>query len=388
MKKVALSFVGVLVVATVAYASLPSLRDDLRYWWAERGGQASSYGAYLQAWPNGRHAAEAGKLNDDLGWADAQRTGTLLGVGAYLVDHPRGSHAAEAFAAIETMRWQAANKATTIVGVRSYVDQYPNGRYVAEARARQEALRADEAPYLAAAKDGSEEALTRFLKDYPGHAREAEARAALTDLEGRDIVDLIGEKKVAVEVKGSGIQNVSVKLRRLVHYPIAVRIPVGTYFVSRDSSAQNMVTTAEEKRTLRTDEWEEFETSAACANRSLDVPGSEVSFAVLRSPQRAELVKLMPVLDKANAEYAVRQAAVWIVTDDASYDDLGTLVRGQFGISFGGTREINEVEAATAMKICEEAGIRLAAKAIWGDRQEILKGLPDGDLKKWLQAKR
>ncbi|MCP4708975.1 MAG: hypothetical protein GY869_10145 [Planctomycetes bacterium] len=95
----------------------------------------------------------------------------------------------------------------------------------------------------------------------------------------------------------------------------------------------------------------------------------------------------MPVLDQAQVIYAVRQAAVWIVTDNADYSDLGILVsRSQFQV-FGGTRKINEYEAARAMKICDEAGINITGKSIWMDRKQILSGLKDGDLKKWLEEK-
>ena len=93
----------------------------------------------------------------------------------------------------------------------------------------------------------------------------------------------------------------------------------------------------------------------------------------------------MPVLDKAGVSYGTRQAAVWIVTDDANYYELGELVAGFNG--FGGSRVINEGEAARAMKICAEAGIDITHKRIWADRQFILRGLNDADSKKWLGEK-
>jgi hypothetical protein len=92
----------------------------------------------------------------------------------------------------------------------------------------------------------------------------------------------------------------------------------------------------------------------------------------------------MPVLDKAKVTFGIRQAAVWIVTDNADYGDLGILVSSPSWQPFGGTRVIQEYEAARAMKICEEAGIDIAQKAIWRDRQEILSGLKDDGLKRWL----
>jgi hypothetical protein len=109
---------------------------------------------------------------------------------------------------------------------------------------------------------------------------------------------------------------------------------------------------------------------------------------VQRSPHQEELARLMPVLERAGVPYAVRQAAVWIVTDDADYGDLGVLVRrSQWSGPFGGTRQIREPEVARAMRTCEMAGVDVRQKAIWKDRSIILQGLPDGELKDWLRNK-
>ena len=82
--------------------------------------------------------------------------------------------------------------------------------------------------------------------------------------------------------------------------------------------------------------------------------------------------------------FTVRQAAVWIVTDNASYSDLATLVMSSDGS--GGTRVINEYEAARAMQLCDQANIDITRKAIWKDKLTILHGLHDASLKGWLQA--
>jgi hypothetical protein len=145
-----------------------------------------------------------------------------------------------------------------------------------------------------------------------------------------------------------------------------------------------MVTTAESKVRLAGDDWQQVSVSAACANRPRDIPRSADTFTVQRSPHQKELARLMPVLDKARVDYATRQAAVWIVTDNASYSDLGILVSRRGYQSFGGTRTIKEAEAARAMKICDEAGIDVTRKRIWSDRQWIIQGLEDGELKDWV----
>jgi hypothetical protein len=213
----------------------------------------------------------------------------------------------------------------------------------------------------------------------------AAAEQVRRDFAGRDIVDLLNEKKIEIQPQGNGIQRVSLRIRRLVPHSFTVRIPAGTFFVSSNPSSQNMVTTRESKVQVVTDEWVSASVIAACANRPRHVPGSGDSFTVMRSPNQEELTKLMPVLDSAQLDTETRQAAVWIVTDNADYGDLGILV---YGSGFGGSRAIREQQAARAMKICDQAGIDITLKAVWRDRQRIIAGLPDGDLKIWLDNKK
>jgi hypothetical protein len=145
-----------------------------------------------------------------------------------------------------------------------------------------------------------------------------------------------------------------------------------------------MVTTGEASVVLDNDRWVSVDVSAACANRLRDIPGSEDKFEIQQSPNQEELARLLPALRRANVDFAVQQAAIWIVTDDADYDDLGMLVRRPAFQVFGGERTIKEYEVAKAMKICDRSGIDITKKAIWQDRDRILQGLRDKDLKKWL----
>jgi len=78
------------------------------------------------------------------------------------------------------------------------------------------------------------------------------------------------------------------------------------------------------------------------------------------------------------------QAATWIVTDNAGYDSLGSLVASRNGIPQG--RTIRETEAAQAIRLCAEAGIGIKKKRIWNDRRKILAGLEEGALKDWLES--
>ena len=424
MKKSVLIAFSIFVTLGLALAIIPTTRDEIHWRWASYKDKTGNYESYVNTWPNGRHIVEASGLYDQRSWTEAQgantvesferyvqrqgdgkhvaeardsidtlrwqeadKTKTVEGFERYVQRQGNGKHVAEARDSIDSLHWQEATKANTIRSYRVYAERHPQGRFVQEAKTKLSALRVNKAPFVEAFQTGTENSLKKFLGDFPGHEKEAEAQLALKDItEGRDIVDLLKEKKIEITSKGSGIQSVSVNVRRLVPYPLTVRIPVGTYFVSANTSSQNMVTTAESRIRLNSNNWQEVSPDAACANRPRDIPSSDDKFTVLRSPHQPELAKLIPVLDKARVDTETRQAAVWIVTDDADYDDLGILVASQTG--FGGSRVINETETARAMRICDEAGINITRKNIWRDKQKILGGLTNGDLKKWLQGKK
>jgi hypothetical protein len=121
----------------------------------------------------------------------------------------------------------------------------------------------------------------------------------------------------------------------------------------------------------------------ACANLPLDIPGSSNSFTVAQSPPRPDLVRIAPLL--ASESYDVRQAAVWIITDNASFDDLGILVSSS-GYSDFSMRVIDEHDAARAMQILDTAGVNVRNRRIWRDRETITASLPEGELRTWLSS--
>jgi hypothetical protein len=200
-----------------------------------------------------------------------------------------------------------------------------------------------------------------------------------------DIFDLMAQGKVEVTPYGAGIQRVDMIIRRTVAEPLTVRIPVGTYLVPRGAAYQGMVTTAERVVTLGTGEPVRVSLDAACTNRVKQIPGYGDGFVAQRSPNLADLRKLAPALERAGVSYPVRQAAVWIVTDNATYGDMGILVRRYGGATVG--RVITASDAAQAMRICSEAGIDITRKAIWFDRGRLRAEVPDDTLRQWLDQR-
>jgi hypothetical protein len=382
-----IAVIAFVILATIGL--LPVTRDELRWRLASKRDTPQAYSRYLAAWPGGRHATEAKARSEELDWQEAINANTIRAIQFYVRKYPEGRFLAEAATRVEELEWQQADDANTIRAVQAYLQRRPAGRFQAEAQARIAALRVDERPFAAALREGTESALYTFLNEFPGHAKERAVHQALSEIrDGRDIVDLLSEKKIEVQTQGSGIEAVALSLRRLVSYPLTVRIPVGTYFVSANPASQNMVTTAESKVQLSADGWQKASTSVACANRPKKIPGKGDTFSVTRSPHQAELARLMPVLDRARAGYPTQQAAVWIVTDDADYSDLGSLeTTTQVGFSTTISRTIRETDAAQAMKICWESGIDITRKRIWRDRVDIWRNVQNAELKNWLEGK-
>ena len=168
-------------------------------------------------------------------------------------------------------------------------------------------------------------------------------------------------------------------VEKLVPEELDFLVPAGTYFVCGNKAAQNMVATKDVQRKLRRDS-ETVYIPSACADQPKNIPTGRDGFTIGALPNEGELQRLMAVVNAQNVPFSTRQAAVWIVTDNATYSGLGSLVGG------GGSRAIGVADAARAMQLCVESGINVKAKNIWRDRDFLLKNLSEGDLKRWLEG--
>lgn len=197
-----------------------------------------------------------------------------------------------------------------------------------------------------------------------------------------NLADLLADGKVEMRARGSGIDQLEIDLRSLIEDALEVEIPAGTYFVAQSAGVQNMVVRRTEYVFLPegSSDWINALLEVACGNLHLSEPYSGDTFTVQRSPAQRELELLMPVLEAEWAGYDVEQAAIWIVTDNATYDDLGILVGG-FGF---GSRIIDEDITVRAMQIVDKAGIDITRKAIWRDREMLGAGVEDRALADWL----
>lgn len=194
------------------------------------------------------------------------------------------------------------------------------------------------------------------------------------------IIDLVNEGSILVQATGNGIDGLDLDIENLIDELLNVEIPAGTYFVSNTGGEQNMVVRHSKVVQVEPNDLLSTLLDAACAEMQDDVPGDETGFTIQRQGTD-DLARLMTVLDAAYVDYDVEQAAIWIVTNNADYYDLGTLVSG-----WGNARVILEDEAAQAMRLVDEAGLNITYYAIWNDREMIINGA-SAEQARWLRER-
>jgi alpha-glucoside transport system substrate-binding protein len=214
-------------------------------------------------------------------------------------------------------------------------------------------------------------------------ANSPQTRELLTDLvtvEARTghIVELIADGAISASPHGAGIDDLELDLENLLDELLDVEIPPGTYFVAGSGGVQNMVVRAGKTITLQPNELAKIVLDVACANLQRDIPGEDDRFTVERE-RSGPMTRLMRVLDDTNAGYTVAQAATWIVSDNANYSDLGILITTP-----SRARAIDKAAAGRAMQLVDEAGIDIAGRRIWRDRNTIAEGA-DPSFGEWLQ---
>jgi hypothetical protein len=206
--------------------------------------------------------------------------------------------------------------------------------------------------------------------------------APTTTSEGQPqhIVDLVDQNLITARITGISMDTLALTIHSMSSQALQVEIPAGTYFVARNELVQNMVARHSTSVLVQPFEERDLTLEAACANVRRAEPGSTDTFGIVRASEQQELGQIIEALNAAAVQYPVEQAAIWIVTDDASYDDLGMLVGG----SRYGEALIGENEAVRAMMLVSEAGLDITGHAIWSEVDTLRSNLTDADLTAWL----
>ncbi len=199
-------------------------------------------------------------------------------------------------------------------------------------------------------------------------------------LPAEHIVDLLEQETITYTLTSGSINQLGLEIRNTSDRDIQVAIPAGTFFINADPESQNMVVVHDASLALSPAAAGDVLLAVACANLHLSEPTQENSFTIERDPTPATLTYLIDRLNDAGAEYPVQQAAIWIVTDDAAYDELGMLVKDtRFGQSV-----ITEDDALQALKAVDETGINIHRLAIWEDFSQLAANISDPQLTAWV----
>lgn len=214
------------------------------------------------------------------------------------------------------------------------------------------------------------------------------------------IYNLTAYDLLDVVAQGDTYKTARITMTRTIDEEIHVVIPAGTFLAARLTGVQDMVVTHTVEIDLTDNEPVEVIVRTASLESQASIPVSVNRFAVF-DRFSSPLTNLMAVVGDSDLEFDTIQAAVWIVTDNCDWEEMGFL-REVDGEIIGYTREvededdedkdegvrlIDEEDIIRAMIQVENAGIDIRRKHIWMDHVAILENLPSGDLLEWLNEK-
>lgn len=196
------------------------------------------------------------------------------------------------------------------------------------------------------------------------------------------LVEAIARGDASAEIVGAGIENARVRVVIAAGNAGSVKftIPRGAILAASDPAVQSMVV----RHAVQLDGGAAQPTSidVACLNLARHVPGPRDQLLLLSQTEPADILKLLDLLERERAEFAVVQASLWILTDDADYQKLGTLASSPEALAdlpgIRGTRAIREEQAIAAMISLQNSGIDISSRAIWKDRAMLCQGAQPG----------
>jgi outer membrane protein assembly factor BamD (BamD/ComL family) len=336
----------------------------------------ADYQQYLKDYPEGQFADIAQKKIEEFKFNQLKENPDLMKVEEYIKENPESPYLVEAEKLKTAAEWGKIKKVANIQRIRTFLKENPATPFKNEAETLITQLQNDDTFYERALQIGTINAYNEFLTQYPGHKREADIKKLLTLVRGDNIITLINKNIIEARVTGNNIQKQHLLLTNKLQVPVTVIIPAGTYFVSATSGVQNMVTIFTESDTIAGNAVKKTVVPVACTNIKRSIPHEENTFSIRAHPPSAELSRFLNYINKntstLKSERYTIQAAIWIITDNANYDDLGTL-RSGFGFSYNASRSIGPNNVKHAVQLLQKAGINVKNKAIWKDRKKYIQ---------------
>jgi tetratricopeptide (TPR) repeat protein len=155
-----------------------------------------------------------------------------------------------------------------------------------------------------------------------------------------NLYDLVSKKSVSAKVMGESIDYTQVELTNKEDEEVTVYINVGTWFDSVSSSVQNMLVRSAVTVTLSPKETRTVSVPTACMNIDNDIPDTSNGLIIKYDDDALE-TKLAEYAAENDVSYDVFQAALWIITDNASDSRLRGSLVNQFGLQIISQDEID-----------------------------------------------
>lgn len=176
--------------------------------------------------------------------------------------------------------------------------------------------------------------------------RDSVSRIREADKERRtkNLVEFVNSGKASVSISCGAINYASITVTNISNEEIIFYIAPGTFLSAHSTSYQNMLVVESYRSSLSPGGSQKISLDTCCMNRTRSIPKAGNGFSLSMTPNWL-LQRLADYCQKNSVGYAVRQAATWIITDNASYADCGIL-----SYSPGG-RVIGEGDYNTAVQI-------------------------------------
>lgn len=224
--------------------------------------------------------------------------------------------------------------------------------------------------------------MNEFIADFPGHAMQSQARTAAKDLAGRDLFELVREKKLQFKAAAAGAEAVTISVLRNTPHPLLATVAPGTLVVPRNAGWRQLVITAPTRLLIKDVRWVEQAASAVSLQPQRVVRSTPDAYVLRPSAEQAPLTRLAAGIAESGASQDVANAAVWIASANADLAGLQALARQ------GGLHPPDPAATAAAMQLVDRAGSPVTGRAIWRERQKIADALPAGEARAWLEQRR
>ncbi|MDR0835579.1 MAG: hypothetical protein LBN11_03230 [Tannerella sp.] len=139
------------------------------------------------------------------------------------------------------------------------------------------------------------------------------------------LLDAINRGYVQFSAYGSSISSSVIEIYKKSDSKLILSIDPGLYLAAESSDDQSMIITGSTQIKMIDETIQEIYVNTACMNIHRNIPTGNSKFALKQLPENDLLTKVIKLLNRVSYSYAVIQAAVWIVTDEASYADVGVL---------------------------------------------------------------